>query len=120
MKRIRGGQPGNQNARKHGLYCGPMTPDEMCQLWNVLNTTDIQPEMAVLRIKLLSAIERDPGNHRLIRDAARLAARWEGARLRLSERQTNLLRKTYQRIIEAGPDGVSPEVLAEMKRGISE
>ena len=52
MKRKRGGQPGNQNARKHGLYCGTMTPDELCQFWDVLNAQDIDPAVAVLRNKV--------------------------------------------------------------------
>ena len=93
IKRKRGGQPGNQNTRKHGLYCGTMTADEMCQLWDILNAEDIEPEVAVLRIKVVSALKRDPGNRRLLRDASKLLAKWHSAQLKLNKADTNRFRK---------------------------
>jgi hypothetical protein len=37
MKRKRGGQKGNGNARKHGFYSGTLGPAETRQLWNITN-----------------------------------------------------------------------------------
>ena len=102
MKKKRGGQPGNQNARKHGLYCGPLTPDEMSEFWNILNTTEIDPMMAVLRIKLNSSLKADPGNRRLLRDASRMIARLYGAKLKLNRARYNYLRKAVFKTLETG------------------
>ena len=102
MKRKRGGQPGNQNARKHGLYCGALTPGEICEFWNLLNTEDIEPEVAVLRVKVISSLKRDPGNPRLLRDASKLLARWYGAKLGLNRTDINRFRKAILSFIEAG------------------
>lgn len=107
MKKKRGGQPGNQNARKHGLYCGPLTPDEMSEFWNILNTTEIDPAMIVLRIKLISSLKADPGNRRLLRDASRMIARLYGAKLKLSRIETSILRKAVLKLIETGRDDAS-------------
>ncbi|MBI2849887.1 MAG: hypothetical protein HYX80_02450 [Chloroflexi bacterium] len=67
----------------------------------------------MLRIKLLSAIRSEPGNRRILRDAAKLAARWQGAKFRLNKRQTNFLRKALLRAMEAGLSGVPPEAVTK-------
>ncbi len=66
-KRQRGGQPGNQNARinlvpakaGNGFYAS-LSPAEICQFWNIVNTEGLEPEIAALRVKLRSSLERDP------------------------------------------------------------
>jgi hypothetical protein len=112
-KRKRGGQPGNQNARKHGLYCGTMTADEMCELWDILNAEDIDPEVAVLRIKLISALKHDPGNGRLLRDASKLLAKWSSWRLKLNKADSNRLRKATLVFLEGCLDGLPVAILTE-------
>jgi uncharacterized protein YjcR len=37
VKRKRGAQKGNQNARKHGFYSAALNPTEICQFWNIVN-----------------------------------------------------------------------------------
>ncbi len=106
MKRKRGAPFGNQNARKHGLYCGPMTPDEMCDFWNIVNTESIDPAVAALRVKIIHAVQREPGNRRLLRDAAKLLTLWYSAKFHLNRKDTNLLRKAVLNILVAGRDGV--------------
>ena len=72
VRRKRGGQKGNRNARKHGFFSATLTPSEARQLWNAINLEEVDPEVALIRVKLQSSLERDPGNHRVIREASRL------------------------------------------------
>jgi hypothetical protein len=52
MKRKRGGQKGNGNARKHGFYSGTLSPAEISQMWNITNLEGVDPEMAFIRTPL--------------------------------------------------------------------
>jgi hypothetical protein len=72
VKRKRGGQKGNRNARKHGFFSATLSPAEAFQLWNAINLEGVDPEVALIRVKLQSSLERDPGNHRVIKEASRL------------------------------------------------
>ena len=54
-----GGQPGNQNARKHGFYSKHFTPDQAKQLEDADDLRDLGPEIALLRVKL-NALLDDP------------------------------------------------------------
>ena len=71
-KRPRGGQPGNQNARKHGLYAVNLTPKEICEYLNIINQGSLTPEMAVIRLKLGLVLRYSPGNPRLLREITRM------------------------------------------------
>jgi len=72
IKRKRGGQKGNRNARKHGFYSGTLSPAETSQLWNITNLEGVDPEIALIRVRLQSCLEHHPGNRRVIREASRL------------------------------------------------
>ena len=54
-----GGQPGNQNARKHGYYSKHFTPEQMKQLEEINYHKGLDPEIALLRVRLNALIE-DP------------------------------------------------------------
>ena len=58
-KRKSGGQPGNQNARKHGFYSKHFTPDQAKQLEDADDLRDLGPEIALLRVKLNTLLD-DP------------------------------------------------------------
>ena len=58
-KRKPGGQPGNQNARKHGFYSRHFTPEQAKQLEGVDYHKGLDPEIALLRVKL-DALLDDP------------------------------------------------------------
>ena len=58
-KRKRGGQPGNQNARKHGYYSRHFTPEQMQQLEEIDYHKGLDPEIALLRVRL-NTLLRDP------------------------------------------------------------
>ena len=81
-KRNRGGQKGNQNARKHGCYSSALTPDEICRFWNIVNQESVDPEMAVLRIKLPSLIQYAPVDCRTLKEVTRLIVKWSANKYR--------------------------------------
>ena len=58
-KRKRGGQPGKQNARKHGFYSKHFTPEQIEQLEDDDDLRDLGPEIALLRVKLSTLLD-DP------------------------------------------------------------
>jgi len=64
-KRKRGGQKGNQNARKHGFYSLALNHDEICRFWNIVSQEHTDPEMAILRVKLLSLVDNAPASRRV-------------------------------------------------------
>jgi hypothetical protein len=68
LKRRRGGQPGNQNARKHGLYSNRLTPAEIQALGQepILDPDDIGA--VILRNKTLSALDSHPADPRVVRE----------------------------------------------------
>jgi hypothetical protein len=72
MIRKRGGQKGNQNARKHGFYSLYLSRPESLALQQALNLGDVDQNTAILRIKLNSVLRLTPGNHRVLGDASRL------------------------------------------------
>jgi len=42
------------------FYSSTLSPDEICRFWNIVNQESVDPEMAVLRIKLQSLIQLRP------------------------------------------------------------
>ncbi len=51
-RRNSGGQPGNQNARKHGFYAKYLTPEEQQDLQEAMEIRGLAPEVGVLRVRL--------------------------------------------------------------------
>jgi hypothetical protein len=58
VKRKPGGQPGNQNARKHGAYSKVLTPEEQ-RILTLASIPGIDGEIAVLRMRIASIIKED-------------------------------------------------------------
>jgi hypothetical protein len=92
MKKKHGGQQGNQNARKHGFYSATLSPTEICEFWNIVNLEGIEPEIAVLRIKLRSLLQHDPGNRRLLGEASKLLTKWFRTKYQLDHTDTRLFK----------------------------
>ena len=55
----RGAQPGNQNARKHGLYSKHLPAQQLEEYSSSLTVRDLAPEIAILRVRLNSLLN-DP------------------------------------------------------------
>ena len=112
IRRRRGGQTGNRNARKHGFYSGTLSPAETSQLWNITNLEGVDPEIALIRVKLESSLQHDPGNLRVIREASRLVVKWYSAEYGLDATDSKYLKAVVESLLEtasmrhsAGPPG---------------
>ncbi len=75
QKRLRGGQKGNQNARKHGFYSRVLDEAQKRDLELARGVEGIDDEIALLRVKIKALLERDPDNIRLIMEATNTLAR---------------------------------------------
>ncbi len=102
-KRKRGGQAGNRNARKHGFYAGSLSPAEICEFWNIINTEGLEPELAALRVKLCSVLGRDPGNRRVLRESSKLIAGWYSSKYRLDKTNSLAVKKFVRGILQSYP-----------------
>ena len=94
VKRKRGGQKGNQNARLHGFYSGTLQPGEICEFWNLVNQQAVAPEIAALTVKLRSLIQTDPSNRRALREAAKMLGKWYAAKYHLNQSDSRTLNQT--------------------------
>lgn len=68
-KRKRGAPKGNQNARKHGFYSKVLDEKEQVAFDQAIFVEGIDEEIALLRVKMISLLERDPENIKLISQA---------------------------------------------------
>jgi len=100
VKRKRGGQKGNRNARKHGFYSAALSPAQTRQLWNITNVEGVDPEIALIRVKLQSSLQHDPGNRRVIREASGLLVKWYSANYRLDPTDRNYLKTVVENLLE--------------------
>jgi len=71
-KRKRGGQSGNQNARKHGFYSDYLDSRQIREFRNIVDRENVKPQVAFLRVKLGSILGYSLVNRRLIREACHL------------------------------------------------
>jgi len=112
VKRKRGGQKGNRNARKHGFYSGTLSPAETSQLWNITNLEGVDPEIAFIRVKLQSSLQDDPGNRRVIREASRLIVKWYSGIYRLDPTDRNYLKTVVENLLEIASmrQSASPQI----------
>jgi len=98
--RKRGGQKGNRNACKHGFYSATLSPAETSQLWNITNLEGVDPEIALIRVKLQSSLQYDPGNRRVIREASRLLVKWYSANYGLDPTDRSYLKTVVENLLE--------------------
>jgi len=73
-QRKRGAPKGNQNARKHGFYSKVLDEAEQLDFELATGVEGIDDEIALLRVKIKSLLERDPENIRLIMQATNTLA----------------------------------------------
>ena len=66
MKGKRGAPKGNQNARKHGFYSKVLDEAERLDFELATGVDGLDEEIALLRVKIKSLLERDPENIKLI------------------------------------------------------
>jgi len=66
IRRKQGGQPGNQNARKHGFYSKVLDAEERRDYEEAKNCVGLEDEIALLRAKIASVLRHDGQNLRLL------------------------------------------------------
>ena len=72
VKKKRGGQKGNQNARTHGFYSSTLTPEEISQIWSLISQEHVSPDVAILRIKIMSMVHQCPVDHRVLKEVVKI------------------------------------------------
>jgi hypothetical protein len=70
-----GGQPGNQNARKHGFYSKVLAADEKHALFSAAELDGLDQEIAVIRFKFRSLLCQEGQNLHLINQTAETLAK---------------------------------------------
>ncbi len=99
-KRKRGGQKGNQNARKHGFYSKVMDAAEK-RNFTVANDIDgIDDEITVMRVKIRNMLAKDPENIKILMAAATILAGLLKARADLNKGQKKGFKESFGRMIK--------------------
>jgi hypothetical protein len=75
ITRKSGGQPHNQNARKHGLYSKFLSKDQKRRLKLAAGIDGLDQEIAILRLKFMDLLATEGQNARLINESAETLAR---------------------------------------------
>jgi hypothetical protein len=92
-RRKRGGQLGNQNARKHSVYALNLTPSETVEYLNLVNLQGFDKETAAIRIKLKSIMTKNPDNRRAVSRIIKMFANWTISRYDLGREEAAEVRK---------------------------
>ena len=94
-----GALKGNQNARKHGFYSRVLDQAEQLELQTARDIEGIDEEIALLRVKIQSILERDPDNVRLIMQATNILARLVQTRYKLETAQSKGLKEAIGSVL---------------------
>ncbi len=100
VRRLRGAQPSNRNARKHGFYARQLDSVATIELYHVVATESLDPAAAIIRIKLRQLLTIAPGNQRPLREAAKLLTRCYAAQFQLDKTDTRLLKEIIWRVLQ--------------------
>jgi len=109
LKRKRGAPAGNQNARKHGFYSRVLDEAERLDFELATGVEGIDDEIALLRVKIKSLLERDPENIKLIMQATNTLARLVRTRYNIGKEDKQGLKEAIGTVLRdvALPLGIS-------------
>jgi hypothetical protein len=99
VKRRRGAPKGNQNARKHGFYSRVLDEAERFDLEAASGVDGIDDEIALLRVKIKSVLEKDPENIKLIMQATNTLAGLVKTRYKITREQRQGLREAMGKVL---------------------
>jgi len=99
VKRKRGGQPDNQNARKHGFYSNVLDEAEQLDFELASGVEGVDDEIALLRVKIKSVLETDPGNVKLIMQATNTLAKLVKTRYNITKEQRKGLKEAIGNVL---------------------
>ena len=97
--RKRGAPKGNQNARKHGFYSKVLDEAERLDLELASGIEGIDDEIALLRVKIKSILEKDPENIRLLAAATNALARLVKTRYNITKEQKMGLKEAIGNVL---------------------
>ncbi len=109
LKGKRGAPKGNQNASKQGFYSKVLDEAEQLNFELATGIKGIDDEIALLRVKIRSLLERDPENLRLIMQATNTLARLVRTRYNISKEDRKGLKEAIGNVLKdiALPLGIS-------------
>lgn len=99
MKKKRGAPEGNQNARKHGFYSQVLDESEKLQLEEARGIEGLDEEIAILRVKLRTLIDRHPERFDLHLEAANTIARLIRTRYSITKEQKKTLKEAITKVL---------------------
>jgi len=99
LKGKRGAPKGNQNARKHGFYSKVLDEAERLNFELATGVEGIDDEIALLRVKIKSLLERDPENIKLIMQATNTLARLVRTRYNISKEDKKGLKEAIGNVL---------------------
>ena len=115
-KRRPGGQPGNNNARKHGFYSYSLTPDEYEQFKFLTEVRHVDPEVAVFHVRYRAIFERGELNAQAVDAAVKYLTAYYRSKFRLSKSDAGVIKQLLKRIysihammVKANPESFSWE-----------
>lgn len=100
ITRKSGGQPANQNARKHGFYSNVLTPDEKRAVRFAGAVDGLDQEIAIMRVKFRSLLAQDGQNLRLINSTAETLAKLYNIKFTLSKNDPSNLKEAVTAVLE--------------------
>jgi hypothetical protein len=98
-KRKSGAPKGNQNARKHGFYAKVLDEAEQLDFELASGVNGIDDEIALLRVKIKSVLEKDPENINLIMRATNTLAGLVKTRYKISKEQRKGLKEAIGNVL---------------------
>jgi hypothetical protein len=98
-KRQRGAPKGNQNARKHGFYSKVLDEAEQFDFELASDVNGIDDEIALLRVKIKSVLEKDPENIKLIMQATNTLAGLVKTRYKITKEQRKGLKEAIGNVL---------------------
>jgi len=99
VKRKRGAQKGNQNARKHGFYSKVLDEAEKLDFEIASGVSGIDDEISLLRVKIKSVLEKDPENINLIMRATNTLAGLVKTRYNITKEQKKGLKDAISNVL---------------------
>jgi len=100
MGRRKGGQPGNQNARKHGFYSRVLSEAEQLEVAEAEGIEGLDGEIAVLRVKLRELLEKHPDRIDLQMQTVSTLARLMRTKYKITPEQKNDLKEAITTVLK--------------------
>ena len=99
IKKKKGPPRGNQNARTHGFYSKVLDEAEKIDFEIAAGVEGIDDEIAMLRVKIKSVLERDPENINLIMQATNALAGLVKTNYQITREQRKGLREAIGNVL---------------------